>query len=410
MSRTVARARHLRDVDVVTSRRPADTRRATALADVIQSSLNGSLTQFPSARTRAECMPDPRLRPPCRRCTPRWASRCGWPSSTTRRQRPVAEGAGRAPRPADQPARPPPRRARARRARRARRLGRRRAAAGTSGWSATPLAAARPIAAGRPRRRCCSCARHNSARSQLAAALWTARTGAAGRVGRHAPGAAGAPRCGRRGAARRARPRATPCPRLVGTIPADTQVVTVCDRVHEELEPRRRRGGTGRSPTRSTTARAAAFDAVVAELDARIDARSSRSHDERSSPMTVRLGINGFGRMGRLVVRALRQHPELELVHVNETRATSTTAAHLLEFDTRARPLRRRASASTATSLVDRRRAGRRSPTHARPGDVPWDDHGVDIVLECTGKFTHRRAARAVLRPRRAQGGRGRAR
>ena len=50
--------------------------------------------------------------------------------------------------------------------------------------------------------------------------------------------------------------------------------------------------------------------------------------------MTVRLGINGFGRMGRLVVRALRHHPGVELVHVNEHHADIATSAHLLEFDT----------------------------------------------------------------------------
>ncbi len=49
--------------------------------------------------------------------------------------------------------------------------------------------------------------------------------------------------------------------------------------------------------------------------------------------MTTRIAINGFGRMGRLVVRALREHPELELVHVNERKGDVTTAAHLLEFD-----------------------------------------------------------------------------
>ena len=50
--------------------------------------------------------------------------------------------------------------------------------------------------------------------------------------------------------------------------------------------------------------------------------------------MTIGVGINGFGRMGRLVVRALRHHPGLELRHVNEHKGGLETAAHLLEFDT----------------------------------------------------------------------------
>ena len=45
--------------------------------------------------------------------------------------------------------------------------------------------------------------------------------------------------------------------------------------------------------------------------------------------MTTRIGINGFGRMGRLVVRALRHHPELELAHVNEPKGGIAAAAHL---------------------------------------------------------------------------------
>ena len=49
--------------------------------------------------------------------------------------------------------------------------------------------------------------------------------------------------------------------------------------------------------------------------------------------MTTRIGINGFGRIGRLVVRALRDHPSLQLVHINEVNGGPLTAAHLLEFD-----------------------------------------------------------------------------
>ena len=50
--------------------------------------------------------------------------------------------------------------------------------------------------------------------------------------------------------------------------------------------------------------------------------------------MATQVAINGFGRMGRLIVRALSHHPELHLVHVNELKGDVTTAAHLLQFDT----------------------------------------------------------------------------
>lgn len=101
--------------------------------------------------------------------------------------------------------------------------------------------------------------------------------------------------------------------------------------------------------------------------------------------MTTRIGINGFGRMGRLVLRALRHHPELELVHVNELKGDATTAAHLLEFDT----VHGRYDGAVTTDgdalTIDGRTVTYSS--HATPGDVPWDAHGVDIVLEATGKF-----------------------
>lgn len=102
--------------------------------------------------------------------------------------------------------------------------------------------------------------------------------------------------------------------------------------------------------------------------------------------MAIRIGINGFGRMGRLVLRAAWQWPELEFVHVNETQGGNETAAHLLTFDSvHGRwPHEVRAEGDDAFS-IDGKRVG--YTAHARPGDVPWKDAGVDIALECTGKF-----------------------
>jgi glyceraldehyde 3-phosphate dehydrogenase len=101
--------------------------------------------------------------------------------------------------------------------------------------------------------------------------------------------------------------------------------------------------------------------------------------------VTVRLGINGFGRMGRLVVRALRDQPSLELVHVNEHKGDVATAAHLLEFDTVHGRYGGTVTTDEGWMVVDG------SPVsysdQSTPGDVPWGDLGVDIVLECTGAF-----------------------
>lgn len=99
----------------------------------------------------------------------------------------------------------------------------------------------------------------------------------------------------------------------------------------------------------------------------------------------TRIGINGFGRMGRLVVRALRQHPDLQLVHVNEAQGDVATAAHLLMFDTVHGRYDGTVSVADDALVIDGHAVSYSS--HPTPGEVPWDDLGVDLVLECTGKF-----------------------
>jgi glyceraldehyde 3-phosphate dehydrogenase len=99
----------------------------------------------------------------------------------------------------------------------------------------------------------------------------------------------------------------------------------------------------------------------------------------------IRIGINGFGRMGRLVVRALRRHPELRLVHVNDPLADAATAAHLLEFDTVHGRYDGEVAAGADRLSIDGAEVS--YSMHSSPGAVPWSDAGVDIVLECSGKF-----------------------
>ena len=101
--------------------------------------------------------------------------------------------------------------------------------------------------------------------------------------------------------------------------------------------------------------------------------------------MTIRLGINGFGRMGRLAVRGLQHQAGVELVHINEPKGGAETAAHLLEFDT----VHGRYPGTIALDgddvIIDGNTVS--FSAHATPGDVPWDDHGVDVVIEATGRF-----------------------
>jgi glyceraldehyde 3-phosphate dehydrogenase len=86
-----------------------------------------------------------------------------------------------------------------------------------------------------------------------------------------------------------------------------------------------------------------------------------------------------------LVVRALRQRPELELVHVNEVSGDAATAAHLLEFDTVHGRYAGTVGNGPGELMIDGRTVGYTS--HGDPGGIPWSDVGVDIVLECSGSF-----------------------
>jgi glyceraldehyde 3-phosphate dehydrogenase len=101
--------------------------------------------------------------------------------------------------------------------------------------------------------------------------------------------------------------------------------------------------------------------------------------------MAIRVGINGFGRMGRLAMRAAWGWPELDFVHVNETEGGPEAAAHLLTFDSVHGRWNHECRPQERGFTVDDERVGfSSSPT---PGDVPWKEADVELVLEATGKF-----------------------
>ena len=101
--------------------------------------------------------------------------------------------------------------------------------------------------------------------------------------------------------------------------------------------------------------------------------------------MSIKIGINGFGRMGRLGLRAAWDWPELDIVHINEVKGGVECAAHLLEFDSVHGRWDQQIEHDESSLIIDGKKVS--FSEHQAPGDVPWDDLGVDIVIEASGKF-----------------------
>ncbi|MEM9450133.1 MAG: ArsJ-associated glyceraldehyde-3-phosphate dehydrogenase [Cyanobacteria bacterium P01_E01_bin.6] len=98
------------------------------------------------------------------------------------------------------------------------------------------------------------------------------------------------------------------------------------------------------------------------------------------------IAINGFGRIGRLVLRAAWDWPELEFTHINEVKGGTASAAHLLKFDSvHGRWTPEVEAVGDARILVDQTPIS--FSDDESPGEVPWGELGIDIVLECSGKF-----------------------
>lgn len=111
----------------------------------------------------------------------------------------------------------------------------------------------------------------------------------------------------------------------------------------------------------------------------------------------MKVGINGMGRMGRLALRAAfgaverpqddpRLGARLEVVHLNEIKGNAASTAHLVQFDT----VQGRWRGDIAAEGADRIRINGQQlgfTQHPTAADIPWGDLGVDVVLECTGKF-----------------------
>ncbi len=104
--------------------------------------------------------------------------------------------------------------------------------------------------------------------------------------------------------------------------------------------------------------------------------------------MKIRVGINGFGRMGRLALRAGWECSELEFVHINEVKGGTAAAAHLLKFDSIHGKWATDVEAEGDKIRIEEKYLS--FSEYNTPGEVPWNEFGVDLVLECSGKFRTR--------------------
>src|SRR5678810_588074 len=110
---------------------------------------------------------------------------------------------------------------------------------------------------------------------------------------------------------------------------------------------------------------------------------------------TVKVAINGFGRIGRLVYRQIYNMEGIDIVAINDL-TSPKVLAHLLKYDTAQGRFDQDVKATENSVVVN----GEEIKIYAQkdPAQIPWGDHQVDVVLECTGFFTDKTKAEAHLK------------
>lgn len=99
--------------------------------------------------------------------------------------------------------------------------------------------------------------------------------------------------------------------------------------------------------------------------------------------MTIKVGINGFGRIGRLALRGAWDWPQLQFVQINDPAGDAATHAHLLNFDSVHGRWNRQADADGASMLIE----GQRIKVTANKTIAETDWSGCDVVIEASGKM-----------------------
>ena len=109
----------------------------------------------------------------------------------------------------------------------------------------------------------------------------------------------------------------------------------------------------------------------------------------------MKVAINGFGRIGRLVFRIMEEDPELEVVAVNDL-TDAEQLAYLLKYDSNHRNYRVNEISNDSENIIV---GGRKVRVYSEkdPSNLPWGDLGIDVVFECTGRFTDKDSAMAHI-------------
>src|SRR5215472_11592792 len=111
--------------------------------------------------------------------------------------------------------------------------------------------------------------------------------------------------------------------------------------------------------------------------------------------MSIKVGINGFGRIGRNILRTALNEPNLEFVAVNDLTDTKTLA-HLLKYDSILGSLSHKVTATGDSIQLDNKRI--RVFAQKDPAQLDWESVGAQVVVESTGRFTNAEDARKHLR------------
>ena len=99
----------------------------------------------------------------------------------------------------------------------------------------------------------------------------------------------------------------------------------------------------------------------------------------------IKVGLNGFGRIGRAVTRIAEGNDSFEIVHINTRKTPNKTLAYLLKYDSVYRTYDKNVKATEDGIEIDGRTIT--TSTHAEPSEIPWGDAEVQVVIDATGAF-----------------------